>query len=51
MDPNECIFLQCWSTDPKAAKTPHSGVENKPMEGKVEPRRSIEIRALVFWEE
>lgn len=50
MSPDEAIFLQCWNSDPKAAKTPHSGIVNEGMVGKGLARRSIEIRALVFWD-
>lgn len=50
---DEVLLLQCWSNVVGAARTPHSGITDTRFVGKegVTPRHSIEVRALLFWED
>lgn len=45
------VLLKCWENKEGAARTPHTGcVDDKYKGVQVQPRQSIEIRALVFHE-
>ncbi|GAA5858260.1 hypothetical protein JCM1840_001118 [Sporobolomyces johnsonii] len=53
MQPDEALLLKCWDHDPSRSDkiTPHSAFTDPRFVGKdVEPRESIEVRALVFVE-
>lgn len=52
MERDEAVLLQCWSNEPEGGvRTPHTGFIDDAYIGKnVEPRHSIEIRALCFFD-
>lgn len=51
MQPDEALLLKCWDRD-GGARTPHTAFVDDAFVGRddVEPRQSIEVRALVFVE-
>ena len=54
MTPNEALLIKCFDSrrDGKTARrSPHSAFEDPNAEGVQEPRESVEVRSLVFWED